>query len=91
MAFKQLLYTGADSVRILEQGVPDECIAEFTAADTDIATVIKGTAEMQFYLQMVIAEDVFRRVGTSPLNLWSLKTELGKLIPSLRGDWRALL
>ncbi|QGA87320.1 nucleocapsid protein, partial [Flen virus] len=83
MAFKQQHYTGAESARILDAEMPDECAAEFTAADTDIAKVIKGAAELQFYLQMVMAEDVFRRVGTSPLNLWALKTELGKLIPSI--------
>lgn len=82
MAFKQLLFTGVDSVAALEPGIPKECLEDFTAADTDISKVIKNAAELQYYLQMVMAGDLFRRVGTSPLNLWAMKAELGKLIPS---------
>lgn len=82
MAFKQPEYTDAN----MSKAAPDadgECLEVFKAHAQTLALALEATLMKDWILISCLPKDVFGRVGTSPLDLWALKFEIGKLIPSL--------
>lgn len=86
MAFKQAFYKGAQEAKAIDKDIPDDAIRVFTTFDAEVANILTTTLDKDYYLQAVDATEIFKRIGTSPLDVWGLLLELGKIMPSIFND-----
>lgn len=86
MAFKQAFFKGAPDAKAIDKDIPDDAVKVFTTFDAEIANILTTTLDKDYYLQAVDATEIFKRIGTSPLDVWGLLLELGKIMPSIFND-----
>ncbi|AXV43871.1 nucleocapsid protein [Yongsan bunyavirus 1] len=84
MAFKQLTYSAA-TVKTDMKDISDDLINDFNAQDKKIGD-LKTSLGQDTIATEISLKALLDRVGTSPLDMWSLRIEIAKIMPDILAD-----